>query len=104
MANPGLTITDNLAARRYEPHFDGELVGFLEYRPAGTRRILIHTEVLEVFAGRGVGAALARHAFDSARAAGTRVTVKCPFVRSWLGRHPEYAAVATPDAGVRSDP
>lgn len=94
MAGP--TIIDDTAAQRYEARLDGELAGFLEYRLAGTRRILLHTEVLEAFGGRGVGAALARHALDAARAAGTRVTVRCPFLRAWLERHPEYAGVATP--------
>jgi predicted GNAT family acetyltransferase len=96
-AAPDLTITDDADARRYEAHLGDELAGFLEYRMAGTRRILIHTEVFAAFGGRGVGAALARQALDEARAAGTRVTVKCPFIRSWLERHPEYASIVTPD-------
>ena len=94
---PGPTITDHAEARRYEAHLGGELAGFLEYRLAGRRRILIHTEVLEAFGGRGIGAALARHVLDEAMAAGARVTAKCPFIRSWLERHPEYAAIVTPE-------
>lgn len=90
-----LTISDEVVAQRYEARFDGDLAGFLEYRLVGARRILVHTEVLEAFAGRGVGTALARHALDVARAAGTRVTVKCPFINAWLERHPEYAGMAT---------
>lgn len=96
-APPKLTIADAPAARRYEARLGDTLAGFLEYRLAGTRRILIHTEVLSAFGGRGVGAALARHVLDEARAAGTRVTVKCPFVRAWVGRHPEYAELVTPE-------
>ena len=92
-----LAITDNAEARRYEARMDGELAGFLEYRLAGTRRILIHTEVLPAFGGRGIGAALARHVLDEALAAGASVTPKCPFVRAWLERHPEYAPIVTPE-------
>lgn len=98
-APSGPTIVDNPAARRYEARVDGELAGFLEYRLAGTRRILLHTETLEAFGGRGIGGAMARHALDAARAAGTRATVKCPFIRTWLERHPEYASVVTPGPG-----
>ncbi|HEX9550848.1 MAG TPA: GNAT family N-acetyltransferase [Candidatus Limnocylindrales bacterium] len=102
MAGPNLpvddvVINDEFDARRYEARVGGELAGVLEYRLAGTRRILVHTEVATAFAGRGIGAALARHALDVAVRAGTRVTAKCPFVRSWLARHPEYAASVTPD-------
>jgi hypothetical protein len=96
-AAPDLTIADQVDANRYEAHVGNELAGFLEYRLAGTRRILIHTDVLPAFGGRGIGAALARHALDEALAAGARVTPKCPFVRTWLERHPEYAAIVTPE-------
>ena len=85
-----MEITDNPETRRYEARLGAELAGILEYRLAGTRRILVHTEVLPAFEGRGVGGALARHALEAARTAGTRVSVKCPFVRSWLERHPQY--------------
>ena len=101
VADHELTITDNAGASRYEAHLGAELTGFLEYRTAGSRRILLHTEVPKAFAGRGVGAGLARHALEAARIAGTRVTVKCPFIRTWLGRHPELASVATPEPGRR---
>jgi predicted GNAT family acetyltransferase len=95
-AAPDLRISDHADAQRYEAHLGDALAGFLEYRRAGTRRILIHTEVLPAFGGRGIGAALARHVLDEALAAGARVTVKCPFVRAWLERHPEYASIVTP--------
>jgi predicted GNAT family acetyltransferase len=98
MADPTLPIVDRPEARRFEARLGSELAGFLEYRLAGTRRILIHTEVLPAFGGRGIGAALARHALDEAQAAGTRVTPKCPFVRAWLERHPEYASIVTPES------
>jgi hypothetical protein len=97
LSTPDLTIADRAAENRYEAHLGDELAGFLEYRLAGTRRILIHTEVLPAFGGRGIGAALARHALDEAQAAGTRVTPKCPFVRAWLEHHPEYASIVTPE-------
>jgi predicted GNAT family acetyltransferase len=50
---------------------------------------LQHTAVPEGARGHGVAEALARAAFDYARANGLRVIPTCPFVRSWLTRHPE---------------
>lgn len=96
MAIPDLTIADAPDARRYEARIGEELAGFVDYRLAGTRRILLHTEVPLAFGGRGIGAALARHILDEARTGGHRVTVKCPFIQAYLARHPEYADLVTP--------
>ena len=90
-----LEIVDRADLRRYEATSDGELAGFVDYRLAGTRRILLHTEVPPAFGGRGIGAALARHILEEARSAGAWVTVKCPFIQAYLVRHPEYADIVT---------
>lgn len=95
MSEPPLTIVDRPEALRYEASLDGQVVGFVEYRLAGTRRLLLHTEVEPAFEGRGIAGQMARHVLDEARANGARVTAKCPFIRSWLARHPEYADIAT---------
>ena len=50
---------------------------------------LQHTAVPEGARGHGVAEALARAAFDYARAQKLRVIPTCPFVRSWLRHHPE---------------
>ena len=33
----------------------------------------------------------ARHALDESRAAGLTIIVTCPFITSWLARHPDQA-------------
>lgn len=82
----------NLAAHRYEAHVDGELAGFVDYRESEGRVNLVHTEVDDRFEGKGVGSALARFALDDLRADGTKkVLVTCPFIVSWIGKHPDYA-------------
>lgn len=83
------TIADNAAQQRYEIALDGH-VAFLTYRRRNDSIVLVHTEVPAAFRGRGFGQLLARHALDEARKHGKQVTVKCPFVTSWLERHPEY--------------
>lgn len=88
-------ITDATDAGRYEARSEGQLAGFVEYRVVGGRRVLIHTEVVPEYAGRGLGSTLARHILDDALRSGTRVTVKCPFIRAFLDRHPEYSGIVT---------
>lgn len=55
--------------------------------------MFVHTEVDQHFEGRGLGSKLAARALDAARRAGERVVPLCPFIASYLERHPEYAAV-----------
>jgi uncharacterized protein len=82
-------ITDAPDRERYEANIDGELAGILEYGVKRTRIALIHTEVLPVHEGRGVGSALVRFALDDARRRGLRVIATCPYVQAYLTRHPE---------------
>jgi uncharacterized protein len=78
---------------RYVASIDDHAAGYIDYRRSPGRILLVHTEVDPAFEGRGVGGALARHALDTASTAGTRVLPACPFIRSWLERHPEYADI-----------
>ncbi len=84
-------ITDASTRERYEAHLNGELAGILEYTVKRGRIALIHTEVLPVHEGRGVGSALVRFALDDARRRGLRVIAICPYVQDYLTRHPEFA-------------
>ncbi|WP_242901340.1 GNAT family N-acetyltransferase [Actinomadura terrae] len=83
-------ITDNAEQGRYEIRVDGELAGFAEYKAEPGRLVLTHTEVLPAFEGKGVGGALARGALDDVRAKGLSVVPRCPFVKTWIDRHPDY--------------
>jgi uncharacterized protein len=82
-------LTDASERERYEAHLDGELAGILEYKVTRGRIALIHTEVVPVHEGRGVGSALVRFALDDARRRGLRVLPICPYVQDYLTRHPE---------------
>jgi predicted GNAT family acetyltransferase len=78
------------ARHRYEAYLGDQLAGYLGYREREDEVALIHTETLAGFEGRGVGSALARYALEDVRSRGVRAVALCPFVRSWLARHPEY--------------
>jgi predicted GNAT family acetyltransferase len=75
---------------RYEAHLDGRLAGYLDYRERDDEIVLVHTETLEGFQGRGVASALARFALDDVRSRGRRAVLLCPFLQSWLTRNPQY--------------
>ncbi|MET1037616.1 MAG: GNAT family N-acetyltransferase [Aeromicrobium sp.] len=76
---------------RYELRSGDELVGFIDYRLHGDVIRLIHTEVLPAFNGQGHAATLARAALDDARSRGLKVRPDCPYVASYIQKHPEYA-------------
>jgi len=92
-----LRVRDNADAERYEIEVGGELA-FLEYRRTKNVIALIHTEVPESLRGHGLAPMLAKWALDAARAEGRRVLVICPFIKTYLRRHPEYETLITKEA------
>ena len=82
-------ISDAAERGRYEAHVDGELAGVLEYVLKYGRLALVHTDVLPSHEGQGIGSALVRHGLDLARSNGWKVIAVCPYVQSYLARHPE---------------
>ncbi|SNS40060.1 hypothetical protein SAMN05443665_1003245 [Actinomadura meyerae] len=83
-------VTDNPGQSRYEITVDGELAGFVEYERGEGSVVFIHTEVDPAFEGKGIGGALARGALDDVRAKGQSVVPLCPFIKKWIGKHPDY--------------
>lgn len=84
-------VHDNADARRYEITVDGALAGFAVYVRKGSRTIFTHTEIDSAFEGRGLGSALAKGALSAERDAGTKIVPLCPFIVTYLERHPEFA-------------
>ena len=92
------TFTDNARRSRFELEIDGELAGWLDYRPAGESVILAHTEVTTGHHGKGLGGALVRRALDAARSDGKTVIATCPFALAYIRRHPELDGFLAPFA------
>ena len=88
--SPDIVVADNPAEGRYEIRVDGDLAGVAEYRDRGGRRIFVHTVIDDAFAGRGLGNRLAAGALDDAIGRGLPIVPRCPFIRAYLERHPEY--------------
>jgi hypothetical protein len=89
-------VTDNAAARRYEIRVGDDVAGFAAYTRLPGVITFTHTEIDPAREGQGLGSTLARAALDDARAAGLRVRPRCPFVRAYIERHPEYADLVDP--------
>lgn len=83
-------VRDNAARKRFELETEGQ-VAFSEYKRAGGVLTIMHTEVPPALNGKGIGSRLARGLLDLARAEGAKVKPLCPFVKSYIAKHPEYA-------------
>ena len=86
-----LTVTDVPEAGRYEARAADRVLGLAAYRRHGDRVLFTHTEVDPDAGQSGLGSPLVRAALDDVRARGGSVVPRCPFVRGWIERHPEYA-------------
>ncbi len=84
-------VKDNPAMGRFEMR-SGDSTAFVEYRRAGDRIALLHTEVPEALSGQGVGSTLVRGTLDALRAEGLR---SCPVASSW-----PPTSGATPSTGT----
>lgn len=84
-------VTNNPERSRFEIHTaDGRLAGFAEYVAGDGVRDFVHTVVKDEFEGQGIGGKLARGALDATRADDLRVVATCPFIKGWIGKHPDY--------------
>jgi predicted GNAT family acetyltransferase len=93
-------VVDNRAERRYEALLGDRLAGIVTYRLRPGRIVFLHTEVLPIFEGRGIGSRLAAGVLDEARAGGLSVVPRCPFIAAYIRRHADYASlVATGEGG-----
>ena len=97
-----LDVVDNEAVRRYESWLDGEMAGWIMYRPEGGWIVLIHTESLPGFSGRGVAGRMVKAALDDIRARGLYVTPSCPYVAAYIKQHPEYKDLVVGVRGPRA--
>ncbi|GAA3640044.1 GNAT family N-acetyltransferase [Microlunatus ginsengisoli] len=85
-----VVVTDQPSEGRFEASVDGTYAGAAWYEIKGDVITFTHTVVEPAFEGKGVGGSLARHALDDVRDAGLRVIPRCPFIRRWIERHPDY--------------
>ena len=95
-----LTISDNQQNQQFQIFLDDERA-WLEYRIKDGALYLMHTEVPESLGGKGIASALAAHAFNYARANHMKIKAYCPFVVTWLKKHPEQMDIVIPPPADR---
>ena len=84
-------VVDDPGSARYELVLEGVVVGFLEYEVRGDGVVVLpHAEVDPAHRGAGLADRLVRASLDDLASTGTRIVASCPFVASFLHRHPEY--------------
>src|SRR5262249_31622281 len=88
---PAPAIADNHQAQRFEIVVDGE-TACVAYERHPKSLVLVHTEVPAALRGHHLADALAQAAIEAAHAEHLTVVAVCPFVKSYLQRHPALAS------------
>lgn len=88
MADVVIRVPDG---QRFELRRGDHVIGTAYYRSHDGVVDFTHTEVDQQLQERGLGSTLVRAALEQVRDAGERVEAECPFVASYLERHPELA-------------
>ena len=96
-------VVDAADQHRYEIRLGDELAGFAVYHRRGGKAYFVHTEIDPAFEGKGLGSTLAKGLLDAERAAGEPVVPLCPFIRTYIDRHPEYADLVDQEMLARID-
>ncbi|MDT0303444.1 GNAT family N-acetyltransferase [Streptomonospora wellingtoniae] len=97
-----IQVVDAPENKRYEARTGEAVAGFAAYRLADGLVVFTHTEVDSAYEGQGVGGVLVRGALDDVRRRGLGVLPLCPFVKSWIERHPDYADLVPRDGPAAS--
>ncbi len=83
-------VQNNPARKRYQLEVEGHIAA--TYYELSDRVItFVHTEVPPELGGKGIGSKLIKGALDQVRAAGLKVVPRCPFVKAYIEKHPDYA-------------
>ena len=78
-------------ATQFELLKDGRRIGQLRYTRDGDVLTLTHTEVSAEFSGQGLAGRLVESALTDIRDHGQSGVAQCPYARSYLHKHPQWA-------------
>jgi predicted GNAT family acetyltransferase len=99
MKNSEHHITDNIKQQRFEMPV-GDQLAFIVYRWEHGKLALMHTEVPEEAEGKGIASSLAKFVFEKAKQDQRKILVYCPFISTYLKRHPEYKELVEKDYNI----
>lgn len=84
-----VSVADNPDRSRYEVTVDGVVAGFAAYVRHPGFVNFTHTEIGSEHGGQGLGGKLVAGALADVRAQGGKIVASCPFVRSYVEKHPD---------------
>jgi predicted GNAT family acetyltransferase len=87
-----LEIKNNQATQRFETIVEG-LTAFINYKLRPGILTVFHTEVPKALEGRGIATSLTKHVLDYVAAEKLEIIPLCPFITSFLKKHPEYESL-----------
>jgi predicted GNAT family acetyltransferase len=89
----GLIVEHDADHSRYRIRDGADHLGLIDYRLRSDGAVLAmtHTEVRPDRQGGGVAGILAKAALDDVRARALHVDPVCPYIATFIRRHPEYA-------------
>lgn len=82
-------VQQNEKERKFYASVDGH-EAVIEYSKMGDVYNLAHTYVPEELRGKGIADKLVRGTLDEIKRQGARFLPTCPFVQSFVKKHPEY--------------
>lgn len=97
MSSTEVSLKDNPEKSRFEFDLEGQL-GLVEYILNRDQIVLTHTEVPGSLGGRGYGSLIIQLALENVKARGLKVISKCPFVTSYIQKHPQWQEILHPAA------
>lgn len=92
-----VVVSDAPSEHRFEVRYGDRLAGFTVYEERPEGLAFVHTEIDPELEGHGLASRLVRGAMDAMAERGTAVLPYCPYVRSWLEKHPDHLGVVPAD-------
>lgn len=87
---PDLELVKNEASKRFEMEIDNH-TAYIEYiLTKDNVMFLTHTEVPTSLEGRGIGGSIVKKVLDYIKENGHTLAPLCPFVASYVRKHPEW--------------
>lgn len=86
----------NLEKNRFELEVEGK-IAIIEFQKIEPNVLdLIHTEVPDELAGKGIGSKLVSGALEHCKDNNLQIIPSCPFIKSYIDKHPEWKELLAP--------
>lgn len=97
MNDSAQTLYQNSDLNRFELESEGS-IAFIDYTIRHGLLFLIHTEVPAALRGKGIGNIIVEKVLEYAKQNNYKIVPICPFIQTYLKRHPEWKDIEAPNA------